>query len=163
MYLDKFWGGLTKECFREKHCFLRKGYRNMGVWRYWWKSYSSTFSPLKMPWIWLYPLYALKSWFFSLKSFVLEFGVYRRICSFAGCSSHPIRKKYFLNPDWYIEWMGTVHRWLGRRSTVNGQNSMHSHIVGIFRWRRKEPFLGNKKENGIFRWHRKNAVSSQSY
>ncbi len=24
-YLQKFWGGLTEEYFREKHCFIKKG------------------------------------------------------------------------------------------------------------------------------------------
>jgi hypothetical protein len=34
--------------------------------------------------------------------------VYCRICSFAGCSSHPIRK--FRNLNWYIKWLCKIDR-----------------------------------------------------
>jgi hypothetical protein len=31
------------------------------------------------------------------------------------------------------------------KPTITGQNSMHCHIVGIFRWRRKDPLRATEK------------------
>jgi hypothetical protein len=33
--------------------------------------------------------------------------LYRRICSFEGYSSLPVRNSILETPDWYMEWLGT--------------------------------------------------------